>query len=527
MKIRNKILLVTWTIILFSTGIFSIIAYQNQKRALLDGIDRNLYISAVMLRSSLSDGYHDDISKNSFTQDEYDKIIVDKNNRLCQELNLQYLWSCMVLNGDIVFTTSTSPSKDVAKKDHAGFFEVHRDPHAFDKVFSTMEPCYSSFHNEWGHGRMVLVPYADKKGRPYCFGASTSINAVYVILKKAAARYFLIFAVIFLIGLIISSILSNSFVKPILKLTRVADNIAKGNFLHKVDVAGSVEINSLAESIAIMRDAISKKITELDQDIVYRKKVEKELNGYRLHLEELVKERTKELQSAQAKLLRTEKLAALGKLAGMVGHELRNPLGVIRNSAYFLKLKLSKEVEDNKIKKHLDILEEEVERSDQIINDILSYGRIREPHKSRVKPNYIIKKITERLQIPSSITLDLKSGPGTTEIMADENQLTHLLTNIVLNAIDALHAGGRLSISTFVKDGNVEIKIKDTGIGIEEGALPKVFDPDFSTKSRGTGLGLAICQSIVNLHGGTINISSKVGEGTEVVVGLPINEKEE
>jgi len=266
-----------WLVILIPIAIFSVIAYQNQKKALLAGVDQKLYASAVMLKASLPSDYHDTIDKNSFTQSEYDNNIVDKNNKLCLELDLQYLWSCLIVGEDIVFTTSTSPGKDVTKKDHAGFFEVHRDPHAFGKVFSTMKPDYSSFHNEWGHGRMILVPYVDKNGRPYCFGASKSTNDIYMILRKTAINYFIIFLITLLIGLSISSSLSNSFSKPIVEISKIADDIAKGNLFQKVEVKGSAEVRLLSESISAMSNSIGEKIAELNQDIAQRKKVEEQL----------------------------------------------------------------------------------------------------------------------------------------------------------------------------------------------------------------------------------------------------------
>jgi len=259
------------------------------------------------------------------------------------------------------------------------------------------------------------------------------------------------------------------------------------------------------------------------QDITKRKETEEELRKHREHLEELVDERTKELRKTHEKLSRSERFAALGKMAGMVAHELRNPLGVIKNSVYFLKMKLSKEMKEEKTNRHLVILEEEVDISDRIITDILTYGRLKEPKMSKVNLNKVINQAIERIKIPSNIILDFKLEPDLDAIMADENQLMLVFTNVILNATEAMPKGGRLIIATFAKNKFIEIKVKDEGMGIPEEDLPKIFDPDYSSKSKGTGLGLAICQSIVSMHNGEINVQSELNKGTEFVISLPVN----
>lgn len=251
-----------------------------------------------------------------------------------------------------------------------------------------------------------------------------------------------------------------------------------------------------------------------------RKKIEAELDAYRTHLEELVEDRTRKLRQAQERLIFSEKFAALGKLAGMVAHELRNPLGVIRNAVVFLRLRLSGQI-DEKVKKHLEILDAEVVLADRIINDILAYGRIKKPELVCVDLNQLIAKVLQKTQLPDQIQLETDLAPGLSKPLVDENQFALLLNNIILNAVEAMPSGGLLRIWTSQIKDSFMIHIVDTGVGIAVEKLPKIFDPDFSDKPTGIGLGLAICQSIVNLHNGHIDVRSEEQKGTEFIITLP------
>jgi len=259
MKINNKILIAMWVIILLVSAGFSAYVYGAKKAALLDGIDQKLYTSAIMLRSTVGEDYHNTLEMNSFASEEYDQIIVDRNNKLCEALGLQYLWSNMVVDGDIVFTTSTSPGHDVSKKDHAGFFDVHGDPHAFDEVLGTMKTSYSSFHNEWGSGRMVLVPYVDANGRPHVFGASMSINEVDTILKRTMRDTLFFSLTSLLLGFVISLFVSRSFSRPITRLTNIIDDISKG----KLDVEIDKKLKGRSDEVGDLARAFDRTIVSL------------------------------------------------------------------------------------------------------------------------------------------------------------------------------------------------------------------------------------------------------------------------
>ena len=232
-----------------------------------------------------------------------------------------------------------------------------------------------------------------------------------------------------------------------------------------------------------------------------------------------------ELKETRERLIRSEKLAVLGKLAGIVGHELRNPLGVIRNSVYFLRLKLAGAVQDEKIKRHLDILDEEVAASDRIITDILTFSRAKIPELALVDIPEIIQASLEKLKVPANIEVTRQFEPGLPRIQADEAQLRQVFSNIMVNAIQAMPGGGRLTISAGKMDEFIELDFTDTGEGISKENLEKIFEPLFSTRMQGTGLGLTVCQDIVEAHKGNISVESEVGKGTKITIKLPITKE--
>jgi len=232
-----------------------------------------------------------------------------------------------------------------------------------------------------------------------------------------------------------------------------------------------------------------------------------------------------ELKETQEKLSRLDKLASLGKLAGIVGHELRNPLGAIRNSVYFLRLKLDPALQDEKIKRHLEMMDQEINNSDRIINDILFFSRIKQPIFTQNNLNKILKASLKKVTINPNIKVETELAE-LPFIPSDENQLVQVFTNIILNAAESMPKGGKLTISSSVKQDrdSINVSIKDTGEGISKENLRKLFEPLFSTKINGTGLGMVVCKSIIENHKGYIRVESEEDKGTLVTVELPIKQ---
>ena len=276
---------------------------------------------------------------------------------------------------------------------------------------------------------------------------------------------------------------------------------------------------------AIVRDSKGKPalFVAISRDISDRKRLEGEREEYARKLEAKIEEveRTRgELEEAQEQLVASERMAAIGKLASMVSHELRNPLGVIGNSAYYLKMKLGDGGE--KVKSHLDILEKEVAICSKIISELLDFGRPAKPAVGEADINSIVEQTLSCCQVPSNVELVTELGEGLPKVMADKDQMQQVFHNLLLNAAQAMPQGGRLTVRTAHRDNLVQAEFADTGIGIPRDNLTRIFQPLFSTKAKGTGLGLAVTESILDRHGGTIEVESEEGKGTTFTVSLPV-----
>ncbi len=239
--------------------------YLRQQAALLSGVDTRLFAAANFAKAALPTDYHDRITDASSVPPEEFARIVDRHNQLCMRLELQYLWSNMMIDDRIVFTTATSPSKHLFKGDHARFFDVHRDPGAFTTAFSNMQVDYSSFHNEWGHGRMVLVPFRDRQGRKFCFGASVSTADVQQVLRETLWHSILVSSVVLLSALLISAALAGSIANPIRSLTTVAESIAAGDPHQEAHFGGCREVTMLSGAVNKMSKAIRRTMDEIER----------------------------------------------------------------------------------------------------------------------------------------------------------------------------------------------------------------------------------------------------------------------
>jgi len=231
-----------------------------------------------------------------------------------------------------------------------------------------------------------------------------------------------------------------------------------------------------------------------------------------------------EYKILEDKLIRKEKLATIGTLIGSIGHELRNPLGVINNSVYFLNQRIKDK--DEKVAKHLNILQMEVNKANAFISDLLDFIRIRTPIFKDGSINNAIENVVDELIIPKNIILERKLDVKLPRITFDLRQMKQVFHNLILNAIQAMPKGGILEIKTLSKEEFVEIKIKDSGMGISEENLDRIFEPLFTTKVTGIGLGLTIVKEILEKHGGTVEAMNNSKGGTIFTLRLPLKGRE-
>jgi len=266
-------------------------------------------------------------------------------------------------------------------------------------------------------------------------------------------------------------------------------------------------------------------IQVISQDISVQKKAEEALRDYNTRLATEVAARTRELTEAQEKLVRQEKLAVLGQLAGSVGHELRNPLGVINNAVYYLKM--TQPDVDEKISKYHAVIEQEVHNAEKIITDLLDFARVKSVDQELIAIPVLVQSVLARFLVPEYITTVLDLPADLPNILVDQRQMEQVLGNLTTNACQAMIEGGTLTIRAqpaALDDGQpaVRIQVIDTGSGITAENLKKLFEPLFTTKARGIGLGLAVSRKLVEANGGRIDVQSEVGKGSTFTVYLPV-----
>ena len=232
-----------------------------------------------------------------------------------------------------------------------------------------------------------------------------------------------------------------------------------------------------------------------------------------------------ERKKMQERLVHAEKLAVLGQLAGGVGHELRNPLGAIRNTAYFLNMVLEKPEPD--VKETLEILERQVGTCERIISSLLDFARPKPPAWRKVDINQAVQEALSDTPVPENVEVVSQPGEALPTILADPDQLAQVFKNLILNSIQAMPEGGQLVVKSEVESPKwMAVSITDTGVGISEDYLERLFEPLFTTKAKGIGLGLAVTKTLVEGHGGTIEVESKLGKGSTFTVRLPIGGEE-
>ncbi|MFQ6109644.1 MAG: ATP-binding protein [Candidatus Aminicenantales bacterium] len=238
------------------------------------------------------------------------------------------------------------------------------------------------------------------------------------------------------------------------------------------------------------------------------------------------KKTEKAFQDVQRRLMEKEKMAMLGELAGGVGHELRNPLGSIKSAAYFLRMALKDP--EPEVRESLKFLEKEVSTSEKIISSLLDFASPKSSTYQKVNVNGIIQKILSDMRLPENIEVECQLDPALPDMLADPGQLSQVFENIILNAVQAMSKGGRFDIKseTFAEPQWITISFTDSGEGIPKERIGRLFEPLFTTRAKGIGLGLAVAKTIVERHGGTINVKSEVGVGSTFTVKLPIKMKE-
>jgi PAS domain S-box-containing protein len=261
-------------------------------------------------------------------------------------------------------------------------------------------------------------------------------------------------------------------------------------------------------------------IWSIVRDISQQKEREKNLEQQAGMLQNLIDERTKQLKDS-------ERLVAIGQTAGMVGHDLRNPLQTIIGELYLAKIEVES-LSDNELKKNLQesiqAIDEQAVYMDKIVSDLQAFVRPIKIDKTPIDLKEIVNSVISSISIPTNISVKTQMDKNFNQIKADPHLVKRILINLVTNAVQAMPEGGRLTVKSKVNpEGQVSVAVKDTGVGIPEKIKPQIFTPLFTTKPRGQGFGLAVCKRVIEAHGGNICFESKEGKGAKFIIQFPAN----
>ncbi|MDE2293112.1 MAG: HAMP domain-containing protein, partial [Elusimicrobia bacterium] len=333
-------------------------------------------------------------------------------------------------------------------------------------------------------GSRVLGAYAVVRDTGWVVYVQQPVEAAYLAATQMKTQVVRVILLVVVITLLLSFAVANHITQPIRVLRQAAERLTAGQFedLPEMSLTND-EIGDLAQSFIHMSDSLKEKTGEL----VHAKD---ELTKYGRDLERRVEARTRELKAAQDELIKKERLAAIGQMASVVGHEIRNPLAVINNSIFFIKTKMTKEgALDPKVERHISIIQSEVKQANSIIDEILTYSRSRELKPEVTKLNAWLEELLSVYPFPPHIRIDKRLDPRDPVVNIDQDEMKQAVRNLIGNGIEVMPQQGAVRVGTAIVDkGWVRMDVGDTGPGIPPEVAEKIFTPFYTTKARGTGL---------------------------------------
>jgi signal transduction histidine kinase len=367
-------------------------------------------------------------------------------------------------------------------------------------------------------GEKVLGAYAEVTELAWVVYIQRSVSVAYQasddMLKRTWRMMLIVTVFVLFLGYAVSLVIT----QPIQALREAAIKLGEGDFDYLPDLSmPNDEIGELAHTFMQMSESLKVKTAEIMS-------AKDELERLNRSLENRVEARTRELKSAQDELIKKERLAAIGQMASVVGHEIRNPLAVINNSIYFIKTKNNATPNpEPKIAKHISIIESEIRQANGIIDEILGFARTRELNPKPMHINSYLEDLTMSFPVPPHVELVQSLAPENPYVNIDPDEMAQAIRNLIKNGIEVMPEHGKVYVRSEVVDGNmVRIDVEDTGPGIPKETLEKIFAPFFTTKARGTGLGLAVVKKVADRHKGKVEVTSVVGQGTCFKIYIPV-----
>lgn len=372
-------------------------------------------------------------------------------------------------------------------------------------------------------GEKLLVSVADWSAMEWLVYVDQPANIVSTLLKENTFNsiwdVLVILITMFVFVLITSYWVIRPITRPLGRLRAAAVKLRDEDDViiakEEVEIPNN-EIGELASVFVEMSHVLHNRRQELVR-------AQDELAKSNQVLEKHVEERTRELREKTRELVKTERLAAIGQMASIISHEIRNPLAVISNATHLIKMLVR--TPDAKLTKQFGIIEAEIRQANSIISEVLGYARSRELMLSAIDLNSYLKEILISYPMPVGVSVKEELDTESVRVKVDVEEIKQAIRNIIANAVEAMGGEGILTVRTQVGKKMVGIYISDTGPGISEELRKKIFAPFFTTKARGTGLGLAVVGKAVMRHKGKLFISSKEGEGTCFMIYLKIYRK--
>jgi signal transduction histidine kinase len=355
-------------------------------------------------------------------------------------------------------------------------------------------------------GSVRLGAWAPMKLTPWVVWVDIRTNTI-----LAPAQRFLINMqwaglLILILGALGAWLISRPITGPLREIAFAAKGISEGDYSRRASVSRDDEMGFLADSFNGMADEIESSQHELEDRVTARTSELQTALG--------------ELRETQEALVRKEKLAMLGVLAGGVGHELRNPLGVMTNAVYYLGAVLKNGPAE--VKEYLGILGTQILLAEKIVGDLLDFARIKPPEFENVSVKQVVDEQLARAGSLEGVAVKHDFPLDLPRVRVDRVQIGQVVLNLITNGLQSMNGNAALTFRGRVAaNGFVRLDVIDTGTGITPAQMEKLFEPLFTTKARGIGLGLAVSRRLAQANGGTISVESTPGVGTTMSVLLP------